>query len=120
MVVETAGAPVPYFPPDDVQVEWLAATGHVTICEWKGAAVHFDLVAPSNRITHAAFSYPDPLDDLGQGYGRIAGYFGFYPGKLACIVDDEPVSPQPGDVYAGWVTSRIKGPIKGGPGTQGW
>lgn len=27
---------------------------------------------------------------------------------------------QPGDFYAGWITSDIEGPFKGDPGTLGW
>jgi hypothetical protein len=37
-----------------------------------------------------------------------------------CRVGDERVIPQPGDFYGGWITSRIVGPFKGGPGTVGW
>jgi hypothetical protein len=54
-------------------------------------------------------------------YESLAGYVAFYPGKVdACYVDDEQVVAQPGDFYGGWIRSRIKGPFKGGPGTQGW
>lgn len=119
-IVETAGAPVHYFPPSDVRTQWLRPTDHVTFCEWKGAGVHFDLVTPEVRVEHAAFAYPDPLDDLGRGYPRVAGWFGFYPAKLACFLDGERVAPQPGGVYAGWVTPDLTGPIKGAPGTGGW
>jgi len=28
--------------------------------------------------------------------------------------------PQQGDFYGGWITSWVKGPFKGGPGTRGW
>jgi len=28
--------------------------------------------------------------------------------------------PQPGGFYGGWITSRVVGPFKGGPGTTGW
>ncbi|WP_428482927.1 DUF427 domain-containing protein [Pyruvatibacter mobilis] len=120
-MVETAGAPVYLFPPDDVRMDLLQANDHVTACEWKGAAVHFDLVMPDLRVRDAAFAYPDPLDDLGQGYGRIAGWIASYPSRVdACFVGDEQVRPQPGGYYAGWVTDAIKGPIKGDPGTEGW
>jgi uncharacterized protein (DUF427 family) len=120
-MVETAGAPVYLFPPDDVRMDLLQANDHVTACEWKGAAVHFDLVMPDLQVRDAAFAYPDPLDDLGQGYGRIAGWIAFYPARVeACFVGDEQVRPQPGGYYAGWVTDAIKGPIKGDPGTEGW
>ncbi len=120
-IVETAGAPVYYIPPQDVRVDRLRDAGHVTLCEWKGAAVHYDLVAGDRISALAAFAYPEPLTDLGMGYDRIAGWIGFYPSKVdACWLAGERVSPQPGGYYAGWVTADIFGPIKGAPGTQGW
>lgn len=120
-IVETAGAPVYYFPPEDVARHMLEETGALSVCEWKGAAFYYDAVAGERRSRDAAFSYPDPLDDLGCGFDRIAGWFGFYPGRVdACYVGEETAAPQPGEVYAGWVTPDIKGPIKGAPGTQGW
>jgi len=120
-IVETAGAPVYFCPPDDVRTDLLHAVDYVTICEWKGAAVHYDLVMPGARVDQAAFVYPDPLDDLGCGFSRIAGWFAFYPARVdACFVGDAQVTPQPGGYYAGWVTPQIKGPIKGAPGTQDW
>jgi len=38
----------------------------------------------------------------------------------ACYVGEEKATPQEGDFYGGWITSRVKGPFKGGPGTFGW
>jgi hypothetical protein len=38
----------------------------------------------------------------------------------ACFGGEEAVTPQPGGFYGGWVTSDLKGPFKGGPGTMGW
>ncbi len=120
-VVETAGAPVYYFPPEDVDETMLEAGADISVCEWKGAAVYYHAVSGDKRSENAAFAYPDPLDDLGCGFSRIAGWYGFYPGRVdACSVGDEAVSPQPGAIYAGWVTSSIKGPIKGAPGTGHW
>ncbi len=125
-VKETAGAPVPYLPPQDVRTDWLAPNGRLSVCEWKGAAVGFDLLlAGGERVVDAAWSYPDPFDDLAEGYGAIAGWFAFYPARLDCFVrgadgDWEKARPQPGGFYGGWVTERIKGPIKGAPGSQGW
>jgi len=120
-VVETAGAPVYFVPPQDVSEGVLRETDYVTVCEWKGAAVHHDLVVSGVRVEHAAFTYPDPLDDLDPDMARIAGWIAFYPARVdACFVGDEKVRPQPGGYYAGWVTSAIKGPIKGNAGTQNW
>ena len=120
-IKETAGAPVPYFPPQEVRTEWLAPNGAISICEWKGAGCALDFVLPTgDRVRDAAWIYPDPLDDLPQDYAQIAGHYAFYPAKLACFVDGERVRPQPGGQYGGWVTGRIKGPIKGAPGTGHW
>jgi len=38
----------------------------------------------------------------------------------ACYVDDERVTPQPGDYYGGWITGEVVGPFKGNPGTIDW
>lgn len=121
-IVETAGAPVIYVPPGEVHEGALRENDHVTLCEWKGAAVHYDLVLPGiPGVRDVAFAYPDPLTDLGQGYETVAGYVGFYPGRVDEItLDGEIVRPQPGGLYAGWVTDRIVGPIKGAPGTGHW
>lgn len=119
-VRETAGAPVPYFPPEDVRSELLVATDYLTVCEWKGVAVHHDLRIENTGNAAAAYTYPDPFDDLGQGFASIAAWFAFYPAKLACEWNGEAVRPQPGGYYGGWVIDRINGPIKGAPGTGGW
>ncbi|MEM6929503.1 MAG: DUF427 domain-containing protein [Myxococcota bacterium] len=120
-IVETAGAPVVYVPPDAVKDAVLRENDNVTVCEWKGAAVHFDLVLPGAPVVRdAAFTYPDPLTDLGRGYETVAGWVGFYPQRVDSItMDGEVVRPQ-GGFYAGWVTDKIVGPIKGGPGTGHW
>ncbi|KPF79324.1 hypothetical protein IP88_02075 [alpha proteobacterium AAP81b] len=119
-VCETAGAPVPYFAPADVAAT-LVANANLSLCEWKGVAVGHDLLLPGGgRVRDAAWTYPDPLDDLGCGFAALAGHFAFYPAKFACFVGDERARPQPGGFYGGWVTERIKGPIKGGPGTGHW
>ncbi len=120
-IVETAGAPVYYFPPTDVRCDLLSETAHVTICEWKGAALHYDLRDGEVMSRNAAFAYPEPLTDLGQGYEQVAGWLGFYPNKVdAIFVHGERARPQPGGYYAGWVTDALTGPIKGEPGSEGW
>lgn len=44
-----------------------------------------------------------------------------YAGDMdACTVGDEQVTPQPGRFYGGWITSGIRGPFKGAPGSMGW
>lgn len=120
-IVETASAPVYYFPPKCVDVQKLVRTTRSTFCEWKGACVYFDIVDGGRKAPEAAYCYPDPLDDLGQGYAEVAGWYAFYPARVdACYVGDEQAAPQPGGYYAGWVTSKITGPIKGAPGSERW
>lgn len=120
-VVETAGAPVYHFPPEDVRMEFLEPVAGTTFCEWKGEARYFDLRAAGRVSARAAYAYPDPLDDLGRGFDRIAGWIVFYASRVdEAWVGDERATPQPGGYYAGWVTSRIIGPIKGEPGSEGW
>ncbi|MEM9838852.1 MAG: DUF427 domain-containing protein [Pseudomonadota bacterium] len=121
-VCETAGAPVYFFPPEDVRTDVLHYHPQpASFCEWKGEAVYIDLVLGDRLGERAAFTYPDPLDDLGRGFDRIAGWIAFYAGRVdEAWVGEELAKPQPGGFYAGWVTRRITGPIKGSPGTEGW
>ena len=115
-VIETAGAPVYYFPPDDIRVEGLAPSGRSTVCEWKGVATYRSY-AGTRAIADVAWSYEDPS----PGYEAIRGYLAFYAGRVdEAWVGDERATPQPGGFYGGWVTSRIVGPIKGEPGSFGW
>jgi uncharacterized protein (DUF427 family) len=119
-VCETAGAPCYYVPPEDCDLTALARTGRWSICEWKGVAWSYDVTDGALRLRGAAWSYPDPLDDLGCGFARIAGWFAFYATDLTCALDGERVTPQPGGFYGGWVTAELTGPIKGVAGSSGW
>ena len=81
----------------------------------------YDTASPSpdatRVVTRAAWHYPQPT----AGYEALAGHVAFYPGRMdRCTIDDETVLPQPGDFYGGWITSKVTGPFKGAPGTQGW
>lgn len=121
-VLETAGAPVYYFPPGDVDAASLRpAPDNWSVCEWKGAAVYFDLVANGRTSAEAAFSYPDPFDDLPEGYARLKDHVAFYASRVdAAFIGDEQATAQPGGFYAGWVTKRLRGPIKGVSGSSSW
>jgi uncharacterized protein (DUF427 family) len=117
-VLETAGAPVYYLPPADVRRDLLAATGRATTCEWKGEARYWSIQLPGGReIANAAWSYARPL----PGFEAIAGHYAFYAWAVdEAWVGDELATPQPGHFYGGWVTSKIVGPFKGGPGSFNW
>jgi uncharacterized protein (DUF427 family) len=117
-VLETAGAPTWYLPSADVRLDLLRpAPAHRTVCEWKGVATYFDLVAGQERSQLAAWTYERPR----PGFEAIAGHVAFYPGRVdAALVDGERAGPQPGEFYGGWVTSDVAGPFKGEPGTESW
>jgi uncharacterized protein (DUF427 family) len=116
-VLETHHAPTYYFPPEDVAPDALRPTAGRTLCEWKGVARYFDVIAGPRAELRAAWSYPNPTPD----FAAIAGFVAFYPGQMeACFVGDVRVRAQPGDFYGGWVTPNLDGIVKGGPGTAGW
>jgi len=114
-VLETAGAPTYYLPPDDVRMTALVAIEQRSFCEWKGEARYWALAGdPEQRAV--AWAYPDPFD----AFLPIAHCLSFYPTHLQCWLNGERVAPQPGGFYGGWVTSTIVGPFKGEPGTENW
>jgi uncharacterized protein (DUF427 family) len=116
-VLETHHAPSYYFPPGDVAEGALRASAGRTLCEWKGVARYFDVIAEPREELRAAWSYPNP----NGAFAAIAGFVAFYPGQMdACFVGDVRAQAQPGSFYGGWVTPNLAGIVKGGPGTEGW
>jgi len=116
-VLETAGAPVYYFPRDDVRMELFDASPRSTFCEWKGGASYHSLAVDGREIENIAWSYEDPK----PGYEQIRGHLAFYAVKVdEAWVGEELATPQPGGFYGGWVTSDVTGPFKGEPRTSGW
>jgi uncharacterized protein (DUF427 family) len=117
-VLETSHPPVYYLPRADIGAGVLEPTTDTSWCEFKGVAIYHTVCgADGRRIAQAAWEYPDPV----AGYELLREHVAFYPGRVdRCTVDGEPVRAQDGGFYGGWVTNRIVGPFKGGPGTRGW
>ena len=111
-VVETAGAPTYYVPPDDVDASRLAFGGSRSVCEWKGVAEGFAV----GDVADAGWRYVQMFREFAELYLWCA----FFPGRIECFLDDERVGAQPGGYYGGWVTADLVGPIKGEPGSAGW
>jgi uncharacterized protein (DUF427 family) len=110
-VLETSHPPAYYLPPGDVSESVLRPIGRRTLCEFKGVAHYFDVVAGTRVAAGAAWSYLEPA----PGYEQIRGYLAFYPSKMdECWVGDQLAQPQPGSFYGGWVTPEIIGPFKRG------
>jgi uncharacterized protein (DUF427 family) len=116
-VLETSHPPNYYFPPHDIAPGALERTAGGSFCEFKGRA-HYYTVRGGERVEpEAAWGYDHPS----PGFDSLAGRVAFYAGRMdACFVDGEPVTPQPGGFYGGWITSDVAGPFKGGPGSRGW
>lgn len=116
--LETSHPPTYYVPPEDVLREYLeTAPGIGSVCEWKGAAHYFTVIAGSRRAHRAAWSYAEPTPP----FRALKDHVAFYVSQIdACFVDDEQARPQPGGFYGGWVTPHVVGPFKGAPGSEGW
>lgn len=116
-VLETSHPPAYYVPIDDVADGVLRANPKRTLCEYKGQARYYDVVADDRTAPAAAWEYADPR----PGYEELRGRVSFYAGAMdACFVAGERANAQAGDFYGGWITSWIEGPFKGGAGTRGW
>ena len=59
-VLETAGAPVYYFPPSDVRLDRLIGSSHTSFCEWKGSASYVTYDHAGRRIENIGWRYEDP------------------------------------------------------------
>ena len=116
-VLETSHPPVYYVPRDDIAPGALELAAGSSYCEFKGTADYWDLVVGDTRVPRAGWSYAHPT----PAYVQLTGAVAFYPSRVdECRVAGEPVQPQEGDFYGGWITADITGPFKGAPGTMGW
>jgi 3-hydroxyacyl-[acyl-carrier-protein] dehydratase len=72
-------------------------------------------------IDGARFKRPvEPGDQLILEVELLRMKAGIFKFKTRGSVDGETVVPQPGEFYGGWITSKVAGPFKGGPGSRGW
>jgi uncharacterized protein (DUF427 family) len=120
-ILETSHPPVYYIPPADIAMHHLERSPtRSSFCEFKGHATYWairSITPASHDVPDAAWSYPHPT----PSYAALRDHLAFYASRVdECTVDGELVQPQPGDFYGGWITSRIRGPFKGPPGTRGW
>lgn len=116
-VLETSHPPTYYLPMADFLEGSLRPVEGSSYCEWKGTAAYLDVVGGGMRAERAAWHYPHPE----PAFAELVGHAALYAALMdRCLVDGEVVRPQPGGFYGGWVTSRVVGPFKGGPGTGSW
>lgn len=116
-VLETSHPPSYYLPPGDILPGSLIPAAGQSWCEWKGRASYLDVVAGTGRAERAAWRYREPT----HPFAAIRDHVAFHPALVdACWVGDEQATAQEGGFYGGWITKRIVGPFKGGPGSMGW
>lgn len=115
--LETSHPPSYYIPPSDIAEGVLRRAAGSSLCEWKGAAVYWDVVLGDIVLPRVGWSYPHPT----PSFMLLRDHVAFYARPFdRCLVDGEQVTPQPGGFYGGWITGRVVGPFKGGPGSMGW
>ncbi|MEJ7770492.1 MAG: DUF427 domain-containing protein [Geodermatophilaceae bacterium] len=116
-VCETSHPPVYYVPRGDIAAGILSEGEGSSYCEFKGAATYWSLAVGDRIVPEVGWSYQNPS----PAYAAMAGAVAFYPGRVdEATVDGEPVRPQVGGFYGGWITDLVVGPFKGEPGTLGW
>ena len=117
-ILETSHPPVYYIPASDLACQYLGLSSRrSSFCEFKGSASYWTINIPGAVSADAAWSYAQPS----SAYAALKDHLAFYASRVdECSVDGERVVPQAGDFYGGWITSHVKGPFKGAPGTLGW
>jgi uncharacterized protein (DUF427 family) len=115
--LETSHPPSYYIPRADIRDNVLRRADGTSFCEWKGAAVYWDVVLGDIVLPHVGWSYPTPT----RPFALLKDHVAFYAAPFdRCSVDGETVVPQPGGFYGGWITSAFAGPFKGVPGSRFW
>ncbi|MEU0496244.1 DUF427 domain-containing protein [Mycobacterium sp. NPDC006124] len=116
-VLETSHPPTYYIPASAFRDGALRPAPGSSWCEWKGVASYFDLIAGDHLAERAGWTYFEPT----RGFEAIAGAVAVMAAQVdRCTVNGERVEAQPGGFYGGWITSWVKGPFKGIPGSRGW
>jgi uncharacterized protein (DUF427 family) len=115
--LETSHPPTWDIPPGDGRPGALRRAAGSSFCEWKGAAIYWDVVLGEEALPAVGWSYPAPT----RGFEALRDHVAFYAAPFdRCTVDGEVVVPQPGGFYGGWITSAVAGPFKGVPGSRFW
>lgn len=116
-LLETSHPPSWYIPPADIDMTLLRPGRGSSFCEWKGNAVYWDVITGPAPLQGIGWSYPQPT----PGFAELKDHVAFYAAPFDGVsIDGEPVRPQPGGFYGGWITADVAGPFKGVPGSQFW
>lgn len=114
---ETSHPPSYYIPPADIAPGVLRRAAGSSFCEWKGAAIYWDVTIGDVVLPRVGWSYPDPT----PAFAVLRDHVAFYAAPFdRCLVDGNLATAQPGEFYGGWITPDLAGPFKGVPGSYGW
>ncbi|MCZ6637956.1 MAG: DUF427 domain-containing protein [Alphaproteobacteria bacterium] len=93
---ETQHRPVYYFPRQDVRLDSLTRTEHVSYCPFKGTAVYWTLGVARQSSENAVWSYENPFDEVLP----IKDWMAFYWDEIdAWYEEDEEVLGSPRDPH---------------------
>lgn len=119
-VLETSHPPTWYIPETDFADDVLRPAPGRSLCEWKGQAHYYDVVAGGALAERAAWGYRSPT----PAFAALTDHVAVYPAQMdGCFLDGERITPQHGGFYGGWISSDLAGPFKGDPaypGTNFW
>lgn len=117
-VMETFHPPSYYLAPDAFLPSVIRpGTPRRSLCEWKGRARYWTIVAGGRVAEDCGWSYPYPA----MPFVDLADCIALFAGRMdRCTLGGEVVIPQPGGFYGGWITPDLEGPFKGEPGTEYW
>lgn len=94
VMYELGHAPVYYLPRDDVNVALLEPTDRDSYCPYKGHARYWTVRVGARTAENAVWSYATPHLELAQ----IAGYMGFYWGRMDTWLEDGMEVPGPREI----------------------
>ena len=78
---ETGYPAVYYIPKNHIRMEFFTRSNRTTECPYKGTASYWSIPTATGKVTDAAWSYEDPLDEVAD----IKGHLAFDPMKIDAI-----------------------------------
>ena len=73
-LLEPKHIPIIYIPRDDVNLDLLTATDHVTHCPYKGNASYWSITGAGDLAENAVWSYEDPIEEVAGVKDLMAFY----------------------------------------------
>lgn len=87
---ETSHPPSYYIPPDAIAPGVLRGAGGAAFCEWKGAALYWDVVVGDLVLPRVGWSYPDPTPPFAMLRDHVAFYAASFD---RCSIDGKTLVP---------------------------